>query len=104
MGNSGGFVEMVVGLGRASLPTKSGLGADGPERDADLTLIAFGGLCLESGFQMEPPQFKLKGCVDPLAAEIAAAQAVVSPDGVVGWDVVGDSAPPPRTEYVRERF
>ena len=63
MGNSGAFVEIVVGLGIgiASLPTKSGLGADGPDMDAERTFMGFGGLFLESVFQIDPPQFKLKG-------------------------------------------
>ena len=61
MGNSLVFVEIVVGEGKASLPTKSGLGAEGPEREADRALIDLGGLFRESEFQMDPPQFKLKG-------------------------------------------
>ena len=35
---------------------------------------------------------------------IVVAQAVASADGVVGLVVVGERAPPPSTEYVRERF
>jgi len=61
IGNSGAFVEIDVGLGRASLPTKSGLGADGPDMDAERTFMGFGGLFRESVFQIDPPQFRLKG-------------------------------------------
>ena len=100
MGNSVAPEDMVVGLGRASLPANNGLGAEGPEMDADLTLIGLGGLFLESVFQIDPPQFRLNGCVAvPLLDVTAAAHADVSPEGVVGNEVVGESPPPfPNTE------